>query len=418
MGRPGPESGVMAELAAVVEAHRATILASLIRILGDFDLAEDALQDALAKAAAIWPRTGVPASPAGWLHVTARRSALDRIRREQIGLRKLQQLGVAADTDTHEESAIMDSPISDDRLRLIFTCCHPALAREASVALTLRTLCGLSTAEIAAAFLVPEPTMAQRLVRAKRKIHDAGIPYEVPSAAMLPERTAAVLSVVYLVFTGGYAATSPESIVRRDLCSEAIRLARVIAQLMPDEPEALGLLALLLLQDSRRDARQDTLGRIVLLQDQDRSKWDHAEIREGVRLLDSALAMRRAGAYQVQAAIAAIHAEAESPQATDWSEIAMLYARLARLSPSPVVELNRAVAIAMVDGPAVALALLKPLAPSLDRYQPFHAARADLLMRLDRTPEAAEAYRRAIEITTNDAERSFLASRLARCAAP
>jgi len=403
----------MAALASVVDEHRATILASLIRILGDFDLAEDALQDALARAASVWPRAGVPPSPTGWLHVTARRAALDRIRREQSGNRKLREAALAAELERHDEAVDMDEPIADDRLRLIFTCCHPALAPEARVALTLRTLCGLTTTEIARVFLVPESTMAQRIVRARRKIRDAGIPYEVPSAAMLPERTHSVLAVIYLVFTGGYAPGPDESIVRNDLCSEAIRLARLLAQLMPDEPEALGLLALLLLQDSRRDARQDATGRIVLLDDQDRSRWDHGAIEEGIRLLDTALAMRRAGPYQVQAAIAAVHAEAVTAEDTDWREIAMLYRRLASLTPSPVVELNRAVAIANVDGPGAALPLVDALAAPLASYQPFHAARADLLRRMGRAREAADAYRRAIELSTNGAERAFLELRLA-----
>ncbi len=403
----------MPALARVVDEHRATILASLIRILGDFDLAEDALQDALTKAAAIWPRTGVPPSPTGWLHVTARRAALDRLRREQNGIRKLREAGLAAELERQDEAVDMDEPIADDRLRLIFTCCHPALAPEARVALTLRTLCGLTTAEIARVFLVPEATMAQRIVRARRKIRDAGIPYEVPSPAMLPQRTHSVLAVIYLVFTGGYAPGPAEGVVRSDLCSEAIRLARLLAQLMPDEPEALGLLALLLLQDSRRDARQDGAGRLVLLDDQDRSRWDYGAIREGIRLLDTALAMRRAGPYQVQAAIAAVHAEAATPEDTDWRDIAMLYGRLASLTPSPVVELNRAVAIGNADGPGAALPLVDALAAPLASYQPFHAARADLLRRVGRMSEAADAYRRAIDLSTNGAERAFLELRLA-----
>lgn len=400
-------------LGEAAREHRATILASLIRILGDFDLAEDALQDAFEKAVAAWPVSGVPPAPAGWLHLTARRAALDRLRRAQTGSRKLREAALAAEIARHEEGADMDEPVADDRLRLIFTCCHPALSREARVALTLRTLCGLTTSDIARVFLIPEATMAQRIVRARRKIRDAGIPYEVPSADMLPERFASVLAVIYLVFTAGYSANSEDHLIRNDLCAEAIRLARLVAQLMPDEPEALGILALMLLQDSRRDARQAPDGRLVVLAEQDRARWDPTEIREGIRLLDTALAMRRAGPYQVQAAIAAVHAEALNADATDWREIAMLYGRLAAMTPSPVVDLNRAVAISNVEGAAAALDLVEGVAGKLAGYQPFHAARADLLRRLGRDVEAAAAYRVAIELSSNDAERRFLQDRLA-----
>ena len=403
-------------LGDAAQDHRATILASLIRILGDFDLAEDALQDAFTKAAAVWPVTGIPPSPPGWLHVTARRAALDRLRREQTGSRKLREAALAAGLERQEEAADMDEPIADDRLRLIFTCCHPALALEARVALTLRTLCGLTTSDIARVFLVPEATMAQRIVRARRKIRDAGIPYEVPSAEMLPERFASVLAVIYLAFTSGYSANSEDHLIRSELCAEAIRLARLVAQLMPDEPEALGILALMLLQDSRRDARQAADGSLVVLDEQDRARWDPAEIREGIRLLDTALAMRRAGPYQVQAAIAAVHAEAPTAGDTDWREIAMLYARLASMTPSPVVELNRAMAIAHVDGPVVAFELVEEVAGKLAGYQPFYAARADLLRRLGRDAEAAAAYRVAIELSSNVTERRFLEGRLAALA--
>ena len=400
-------------LDAVFREEHGRILASLIGSLRDFELAEDSLQEALTTAILTWPRDGVPRSPVSWLITTARRKALDRLRRDQVGSRKLAEAAILGELEWEEFEPVMDSVIVDDRLRLIFTCCHPALAPEARAALTLRTLGGLTTAEIARAILVPEPTLAQRLVRAKQKIRDAGIPYRVPSDGDLPERLGSVLAVIYLVFNEGYSATSADTLVRRDLCREAIRLGRLLAGLMPDEPEARGLLALMLLHDSRRETRLDASGQLVLLDDQDRNRWDHQQIREGVEVLEGALRRHRPGPYQLQAAIGAVHAEAASAEETDWPQIAALYERLAGLVASPVVELNWAVAVSLVDGPTAALAMIEPLAGRLDAYQPFHAARADFLRRLGRTSDAASAYQRAITLTTNTAELRFLQGRLA-----
>jgi RNA polymerase sigma-70 factor (ECF subfamily) len=381
------------------------VVATLIRDLRDIDLAEDALQDALATALVAWPRAGVPSSPGAWLTVTARRKAIDRLRRE----RRLAELVTELEQQTEE--AVDEETIPDERLSLIFTCCHPSLSPDAQVALTLRLVGGLTTGEIARAFLVAEETLAQRIVRAKAKIRTAGIPYRVPPDHLLPDRLGAALAVVYLIFNEGYSATSGDALTRPDLMAEAIRLGGILAALMPDEAEVLGLEALLLLQASRTRARSGSDGELVLLDDQDRSLWDRDLIARGVALLDRALALRRPGPYQLQAAIAALHARAREPGETDWTQIALLYAELARLQPSPVVELNRAVAVAMAEGPAAGLELLDDL--PLDRYHLFHSARADLLRREGRVDEARAAYERARELVTNEPERAFLSRRIA-----
>jgi RNA polymerase sigma-70 factor (ECF subfamily) len=399
-------------------------VATLIRVLGDFDLAEEAVQEAFITALETWPTRGVPDNPGAWITTTARNRAIDRLRRRRVLAEKAELLGrqalieeelAAIDPDAALDGADAMNPIVDDRLRLIFTCCHPALAMDARVALTLRTLGGLSTPEIARAFLVPEATLAQRLVRAKRKIRDAGIPYRVPDDHALPERLDGVLRVLYLVFNEGYGASSGDRLVRRELSAEAIRLVRVLVSLMPDEPEALGLLALMLLHDARRETRTGPTGALVLLEDQDRGRWDRTRVAEGQSLLDRAMRMRRVGPYQLQAAIAALHDEAPSSAATDWAQIAALYRILGDMQPSPVVELNRAVAVAMADGPAAGLAIVGRLADGgqLAEYPYLHSTRADLLRRLDRRAEAAVAYRRALELTANEAERAFLELRLA-----
>ncbi len=408
--------------AAVAAAFRdewGRIVATLIRLTGDWDLAEEAAQDAFTLALDRWRRDGVPRRPGAWLTTAARNRAIDRLRRAATGTAKLQEVGVlsgsggSADDDTGTDD---DSGVVDDRLRLIFTCCHPALAMEAQVALTLRTLAGLTTAEIARAFLVPEATMAQRLVRAKRKIRNAGIPYRVPPAHLLPERTGAVLAVLYLLFNEGYAATSGADVVRQSLCAEAIRLARTLVDLMPDEPEAQGLLALMLLHDARRAARVDSAGDVVLLEDQDRTLWNDHAIDEGRTLLEAALRRGRPGPYQVQAAIAACHATAAEARDTDWVEIAALYGELGRMVPSAVVELNRAVAVAMADGPEAGLALVDALAAAgaLAGYHLLPATRADLLRRLGRPAEAVAAYRDALALATSDADRRYLERRIAQ----
>jgi RNA polymerase sigma-70 factor (ECF subfamily) len=412
------------EVRAVAEStfrrEHGRIIAALIRRCGSFDRAEEAMQEAFASALAHWSVDGIPAHPGAWIMTAAHRRVIDLARRERT--RRAHQLlfDPLADerSDDPPEDASELQP-GDDRLRLMFTCCHPALNVEAQVALTLRTLGGLTTDEIARAFLLPESTLSQRLVRAKRKIQQARIPYEIPPAHVLPERRAAVQAVIYLVFNEGYAATAGDSLIRRDLCCEAIRLARLLCELYPRDPESLGLLALMLLHDSRRNARVDASGALVTLEEQDRSAWDREEISAGVALVETALAMRSAGPYQLQAAIAALHAQAPLAAQTDWAQIAALYAELAKLNPSPVILLNRAVALGMSEGAERGLSMIDSLgiAGSLDEYYLLHAARADLFRRLGRSDAAAASYRRAVSLVTNDIERRYLDRRLRECGA-
>jgi len=399
---------IAAQVERTFREEHGRVLAVLISQLGDFTLAEDALQDALVNALERWEIDGLPRNPGAWLMTVARRRAIDRLRRDLT----LEHDTTILDSLATQDEIAMDASIPDDRLKLMFTCCHPALSLEAQVALTLHTLGGLSTQEVARAFLVPVPTMAQRLARARGKIRNAGIPYRVPPADLLPERLDALLAVIYLIFNEGYVTTSGDTLTRRELCGEAIRLCRVLVALLPQSAEVLGLLALMLLHDSRRETRLDAAGELVLLDEQDRSRWDQAKIHEGIAILDEALALNQPGPYQVQAAISALHAQAPAAETTDWGQIAALYDTLAGMTPSVVVEVNRAVAVAMAWGAQAGLQTLLRLEGLADGYYPYHAARADLLRRTNQHEAAADAYQRALALCGNRAERAYLQRRL------